>query len=133
MLRPSHVSRKIQPKMAFPLYLHPVTSIVAHTPSAHVAHTPTPKVTFVTALGLMPVPAAIMKTLRRAGGTLSLPFRKGPCSRTVAVSGSCVFHGAKKENVNDGHSGSIRVLQGQMKRSGSAAKTGRPMAPLVER
>lgn len=36
----------------------------------------------------MPVPAAIMTTLRCAGGGLSLSRRKGPCSCTVELSGS---------------------------------------------
>lgn len=37
-------------------------------------------------LGLTPVPAAIMTTLRWAGGGISLSCRKGPCSCTAGFS-----------------------------------------------
>lgn len=39
-------------------------------------------------LGLTPVPAAIMTTLRWPGGGISLSCRKGPCSCTAGLSKS---------------------------------------------
>ena len=52
--------------------------------ASHDASPTTPNV-----LGLIPVPAAIMMTLRWAGGGLRLSTRKGPWSWTVAFAESC--------------------------------------------